>query len=179
MGLIFGIYGATYMLYVTFIVTSMVDTYGMRPADAGGLWSWFGFLSIFSGVMFGWISDRIGRRAGMGVAFVILASAYLLIGFGTWMPGLYASVVLFGLAAWSVPVIMAATAGDIFGPAGAANALAALTLAFSAGQAGGPVLAGFIAESTGDFSASYAGAGAAALLAATLSFMLKTPAASE
>jgi sugar phosphate permease len=175
LGLIFAIYGATYMLYVTFIVTSMVDNFAMSQAGAGELWAWFGFLSIFSGVLFGWVSDRIGRRAGMGLAFAVLASAYLLVGFGTWMPGLYVSIILFGLAAWGVPVIMAATAGDYFGPAGAANALAALTLAFSAGQALGPVGAGLLAERTGDFSSSYAAAGAAAVMAILLIMLLKAP----
>lgn len=175
MGLIFAIYGATYMLYVTFIVTSMVDRYGMPQTDAGALWAWFGFLSIFSGVLFGAISDRIGRRAGMAAAFAVLASAYLLVGFGPWMPGLYASIVLFGLAAWSIPVIMSAAAGDYFGPAAAAGALAALVLVFSAGQALGPVLAGFLADITGDFSASYAAAGAAALAAIGLIAALRPP----
>ncbi|MFT6775917.1 MAG: MFS family permease [Paracoccaceae bacterium] len=140
----------------------------MPQADAGALWAWFGFLSIFSGVLFGAISDRIGRRAGMAAAFAVLASAYLLVGFGPWMPGLYASIALFGLAAWSIPVIMSAAAGDYFGPAAAAGALAALVLVFSAGQALGPVLAGLLADMTGDFSASHAAAGAAALAATGL-----------
>ena len=179
MGVIFGIYGAIYMLYVTFIVTSMVDSYQLSESDAGGLWALFGLCSVFSGVLFGSISDRIGRRGGMGIAFAILASAFLLVGFGAWMPGLYVSVTLFGLAAWSIPVIMAASSGDFFGPASAANALAALTLVFSAGQAAGPVLAGFLAERTGDFSTSYAGAGAAALVAILLLLMLKTPHAAK
>ena len=176
MGLLYGIYGATYMLYVTFIVTSMVDSYGMTESEAGGLWAWFGFLSIFSGILFGAISDRIGRRAGIAVAFAVLASAYLLVGFGPWMPGLYISVALFGIAAWSIPVIMAAASGDFFGPNGAANALATFTLVFSAGQAGGPVLAGFLAERTGDFSTSYAAAGVLALLAIALALVLRPPA---
>ena len=176
MGLLYGIYGATYMLYVTFIVTSMVDSYGIDESKAGGLWAWFGFLSIFSGILFGAISDRIGRRAGIAVAFAVLASAYLLVGFGPWMPGLYISVALFGLAAWSIPVIMAAASGDFFGPDGAANALAIFTLVFSAGQAGGPVLAGFLAERTGGFSTSYAVAGGLALSAIVLALMLRPPA---
>lgn len=179
MGLIFAIYGATYMLYVTFIVTSMVDTYGLSAAKAGSLWAWFGFLSIFSGVLFGVISDRIGRRKGMAVAFTALATAYLLVGFGGGVLWLYASIILFGLAAWSVPVIMAASAGDFFGPAASANALAALTLAFSAGQAAGPVVAGFVAEQAGSFGISYAASGGAAILAIFLTFLLEPPVVSS
>lgn len=175
MGLIFALYGATYMAYVTFIVTSMVDTYGMSPEDAGRLWAGFGFLSLFSGILFGSISDRLGRRAGMALAFGVLATAYLLVGFGAWMPGLYLSILLFGLAAWSIPVIMSASAGDYFGPAGAANALAALVFVFSAGQAAGPLLAGYLADLTGDFTLGYAAAGLIALLTILLIRALRPP----
>lgn len=177
MGLIFGVYGATYMLYVTFIVTSMVDSYGMSQQAAGGLWAWFGLLSIFSGVLFGWISDQIGRRRGMALAFAVLATSYLLVGVGGSMAGLYLSIILFGIAAWSIPVIMSASAGDFFGPTSAANALAVLMLLFSVGQGVGPVIAGFLAESSGSFAASYLGAGLAALLAVGLTLLLRPPAA--
>jgi MFS family permease len=175
MGLLYGIYGATYMLYVTFIVTTMMDSYGLSEPRAGALWAWFGGLSIFSGVLFGWLSDRIGRRGGLAIAFGMLALAYLLVGLTDWRAGLYLSVVLFGLAAWSVPVIMAASAGDFFGASGAAKALAVLTFAFSGGQAMGPLVAGYLAESSGSFAASYAGAGAAALVALALAMVLRPP----
>lgn len=175
MGLIYGIYGAIYMLYMTFIVTSMVDTYGMTQAQAGGLWSWFGFLCIFSGMLFGGLSDRIGRRAGMAIAFGILAVAFGLVGFGQSVMGLYISVALFGLAVWSIPVIMSASAGDYFGSEGAASALAILTLMFSTGQALGPVISGILAENRGDFSLSYRLAAVAALFAIAMVIALRPP----
>ncbi|MCK8067693.1 MFS transporter [Cobetia sp. 1CM21F] len=179
MGLIFGIYGATYMLYVTFIVTSMVDSYGMSEAKAGSLWSLFGFLSIFSGVLFGGMSDRIGRRAGMAVAFAALGLSFFLVGFGSWTIGLYISIVLFGLAAWSIPVIISAAAGDYFGSSAAATALAALMVGFSVGQAAGPVVAGFLAERSGDFASSYATSSGAALVSLGLIFFLRPPRTAE
>ena len=48
LGVIFAIYGATYMVYVTFIVTSMVGSYQLSEAAAGGIWAWIGLLSVFS-----------------------------------------------------------------------------------------------------------------------------------
>ncbi|WP_350542028.1 hypothetical protein, partial [Psychrobacter sp. CAL495-MNA-CIBAN-0180] len=42
LGVIFAIYGATYMVYVTFIVTSMVGLYQLSEATAGGVWAWIG-----------------------------------------------------------------------------------------------------------------------------------------
>ena len=173
LGVIFAIYGATYMVYVTFIVTSMVGPYQLSEAVAGGIWAWIGLLSVFSGMLFGWISDHIGRRPGLALAFFFLAIAYLLVGLTDWALGLYLSIILFGLVVWSVPVIMAASAGDYFGPAAAASALAALTFAFSGGQALGPVAAGYLAEITGDFSISYMISGIAAFVALGLALLLR------
>ncbi|WP_299219687.1 MFS transporter [uncultured Psychrobacter sp.] len=174
LGVIFAIYGATYMVYVTFIVTSMVGSYQLSEATAGGIWAWIGLLSVFSGMLFGWISDHIGRRLGLALAFFFLAIAYLLVGLTDWTLGLYLSIILFGLVVWSVPVIMAACAGDYFGPAAAASALAALTFAFSGGQALGPVAAGYLAEITGDFSISYMVSGIAAFIAIGLALLLRS-----
>jgi len=173
LGIIFAIYGATYMVYVTFIVTSMVSSYQLSEATAGGIWAWIGLLSMFSGILFGWISDHIGRRLGLALAFFFLAIAYLLVGLTDWSLGLYSSIILFGLVVWSVPVIMSASAGDYFGPAAAASALAALTFAFSGGQALGPVVAGYLAEITGDFSISYMTSGIAAFVALGLALLLR------
>ena len=173
LGVIFAIYGVTYMVYVTFIVTSMVESYQMSEATAGSIWASIGLLSVFSGLLFGWISDRIGRRLGLALAFFFLAIAYLLVGFTDWTLGLYLSIFLFGIVVWSVPVIISACAGDYFGPAAAASALAALTFAFSGGQALGPVAAGYIAETTGDFATSYMLSGIAASIAIALALLLR------
>ena len=173
LGVIFAIYGATYMTYVTFIVTSMVGPYQLSETTAGRLWAWIGLLSAFSGVLFGWISDRIGRRLGLALAFSVLAIAYFLVSLSDWVLGLYLSIALFGAVVWSVPVIMSAAAGDYFGPAAAASALAALTFAFSSGQALGPIAAGYIAEITGDFSTSYMASGVGAIIAIGLALLLR------
>ncbi|MCZ4353559.1 YbfB/YjiJ family MFS transporter [Roseovarius aestuarii] len=175
LGAVFSIYGATYMLYVTFIVTSMIDSYGMTEAQAGVLWSWFGSLSIFSGLLFGALSDRVGRRAGLAAAFGVLTLSYGLVGFEVPGIGLYLSVILFGISAWSIPVIMAASAGDYFGASGGAGALAILTLFFSAGQAVGPIVAGVLAEMLGDFSLSYTTSAVASLLAIGMVLAIRPP----
>ncbi|MEP1768740.1 MAG: MFS transporter [Sulfitobacter sp.] len=175
LGLIFGIYGTTYMIYVTFIVSSMIDRYGMTEETAGWLWAVFGLLSVFSGVVFGWISDKGGRRLGLGVSFTVLAAAYLLVGFADSTGALYLSIALFGIAAWSVPVIMAAATGDYFGPIAAASALAISMVVFSIGQSLGPVVAGYLAERSGDFTTSYSAAGLAALGAVLLTLLLRAP----
>jgi len=106
----------TYVIYATFVVTTLVRERGFPESLAGNFWMWVGFLSLFSGPVFGTLSDRIGRKAGLMIVFTLQAVSYLLI--ATRLPGmfLYLSIVFFGIVAWSIPSIMAAAIGDYIGP---------------------------------------------------------------
>jgi len=53
LGLLYAIFGATCLIYGTFIVTTLVEEYAFGEGTAGMFWSWVGFFSIFSGVGFG------------------------------------------------------------------------------------------------------------------------------
>jgi MFS family permease len=50
---------------------------------------------------------------------------------------------------------MAATVGDLVGPARASSAFGFVTIFFGVGQVAGPALAGFLAEFTGLFDAAF------------------------
>ena len=172
LGAIYFLFGYTYVIYATFIVTTLVKERGLSEALAGNFWSVVGFLSLFSGPVFGSISDRLGRKTGMMIVFSFQFLAYLLVASG--LPGvfLYLSIFFYGLVAWSIPAIMAAAVGDYAGPENAAKALGFITLIFGLGQISGPAIAGILAERSGSFSSSFymaaAMAGAAILLSATL-----------
>ena len=172
---IYFLFGYTYVIYATFIVTTLVKERGMSEALAGNFWSVVGFLSLFSGPVFGSLSDRLGRRAGMVVVFSVQFLAYLLVASG--LPGifLYLSVFCYGLVAWSIPAIMAATVGDYAGPENAAKALGFITLIFGLGQISGPAVAGILAQHSGSFSSSFYMAAALAGAAIVLSALLKAP----
>ena len=174
LGAIYFLFGYTYVIYATFIVTTLVQERGMSEALAGNFWSVVGFLSLFSGPVFGSLSDKLGRKAGMIIVFSIQCLAYLLVASG--LPGifLYLSIFCYGLVAWSIPSIMAATVGDFAGPQNAAKALGFVTLIFGLGQISGPAIAGALAEHSGSFSSSFYMAAALAGLAIVLALMLKT-----
>ena len=155
LGLLYLAFGATYMIYGTFIVTCMVEEYGFSQATAGQFWSWVGFFSLFSGVVFGSLSDKIGRRGGLMVVFAVQTLAYLLAGSGLGELALMASVALYGIAAWAIPAIMAATVGDYLGIAKAAGAFSLITFFFAGGQTIGPAIAGNIAEASGSFAPAF------------------------
>jgi len=175
LGAIYFLFGYTYVIYATFIVTTLVRERGFSESLAGNFWTWVGFLSLFSGPIFGTLSDRIGRKAGLMIVFSLQAVSYLLI--ATRLPGmfLYLSIGFFGLVAWSIPSIMAATIGDFVGPKKSAAAIGFVTFIFGFGQISGPAVAGVLAERTGSFSSAFYMAAAFAGAAIVLSGFLRKP----
>ncbi|MDA8084848.1 MAG: MFS transporter [Nitrospiraceae bacterium] len=177
LGLIYFLFGYTYVIYATFIVTTLVKERGFSESVAGNFWSMVGFLSLFSGPVFGTLSDRLSRRTGLIIVFTFQMIAYLLVASG--LPGvfLYLSIFFFGIVAWSIPSIMAAAVGDYVGARKAATAFGLVTFIFGFGQIAGPAVAGVLAEKTGSFSSSFLMAGICAGLAILLTAFLKSPAA--
>jgi MFS family permease len=176
LGAIYFLFGYTYVIYVTFIVTTLVQERGFSEAVAGNFWSWVGFLSLFSGPVFGTLSDRLGRKAGLIMVFSIQMCAYLLVALS--LPGLflYLSIGCFGIVAWAIPSIMAALVGDYVGPQKTARVFGFITFIFALGQIAGPAVAGFLAERYGTFSSSFLMAALFAGFAVILSGLLKKPA---
>jgi len=172
LGSIYFFFGFTYVIYVTFVVTTLINEYSFSEAVAGRFWFWFGLLGIFSGPLFGSLSDRIGRARTLALVYGLQGISHLLLALNPVPGSVYFSIGLFALCAWSVPSIMAASVGDYLGPVKAASGFATVTLFFSIGQISGPALAGILAEKSGSFSHSYLLAGLLTATAALLSLTL-------
>ncbi len=175
LGAVYFLFGATYPIYATFIVTTLVQERGFAEVSAGHFWAWVGFLSLFSGPLFGTLSDHIGRKAAMMIVFTLQMGAYALVAAPLPDAALYLSIGLFGICAWSIPSIMAAAVGDYMGAERAAAAFGFVTFVFGIGQMMGPAVAGVIADHTGGFAASYAMAAALAAVAVALAAFLRRP----
>jgi len=175
LGAIYFLFGYTYVIYATFVVTTLVKERGFPEAIAGNFWSVLGFLSLFSGPVFGSLSDRLGRKAGFIIVFSLQMISYLLIASGLSGVFLYLSIGLFGIAAWSIPSIMAAAVGDYAGPERMTSAFGLVTFIFGIGQIAGPAVAGMLAEAQGSFAYSFVMAAVFAGFAIVLSFLLKKP----
>ena len=169
LGAIYFLFGSTYVIYATFLVTTLIQERGMSEIAAGNCWAWVGFLSLFSGPVFGTLSDRIGRRATLVIVFCIQSISYLLISAHLPSIFLYLSIGCYGIVAWSIPSIMAALIGDYAGPEKVARIFGLITFVFALGQIAGPTVAGYLAEQTKSFSGSFLLAGCLTLLAAILS----------
>lgn len=171
LGAIYFLFGFTYVIFATFIVTALMQDHGASETAAGTFWAWVGGLSLLSGPVFGGLSDRIGRRTALMMVFAMQTVAYLLAAFKLPLPFLWLSIGCYGLVAWSIPSIMAALVGDYAGDR-AGRVFGVITFIFAWGQISGPALAGWLAEASGSFGSSFlmaaAGTTTAILLAALL-----------
>lgn len=172
LGVVYALFGLTYIVYGTFIVTTLVDQFGFPQDTAGRFWSCVGLFSLFSGLVIGRFSDRRGRRPGLAAAFAMQTAAYLLAGLGKSPLPLYLSVGLYGLSAWSVPTVVTAMVADRLGMARMAGGFAFITFFFAAGQVAGPALAGVLADALGGFQPAYTLSACATALAAFLALRL-------
>ncbi len=176
---IYFLFGLTYVVYATFIITTLVREHGMEQAKAGQFWIWLGVCSLFCGPLFGGFSDRFGRRAGIAASLSFQTFAYALIAFGSGAWSVYASVVLYGLSTFSLPLIMGATVADYASPERVAGILGKLTAIFGTGQILGPILAGVMADYCGKFTVAYLAAGSLSALAIAVTLTLPDPTGKE
>jgi MFS family permease len=134
-----------------------------------------GFLSLFSGPVFGTLSDRIGRKGGLIIVFSLQMLAYVLVAANLPPVFLYLSIGFYGIVAWSIPSIMVAAVSEYVGIDKALAAFGFITFIFGLGQITGPSLAGVLAEKTGSFSSSFFMAAALAGAAIVLAAFLRKP----
>jgi MFS family permease len=177
LGLVYSAYGFSYVIYMTFFAAFLSQEILLDPGLVSHLWILAGGLSAFCGVIWGWISDRLGRKRGAALAYLTLALSYLLFALFDTLPAFYLSVFLFGLSAWSIPTIMAAAAGDYVGPRLAPAGVGFVTLFFGIGQALGPYVGGYLKDITGTFVFPFILATAVSLVGMVGSLLLKKPAA--
>lgn len=167
------LYGFTNIVIMTFISAYLTRELSIDAADAGKVWAVLGVMTVVSGLTWGSISDRLGRRYGLAISLVLLGTGSAGLAGSQDLGFIYVSAALFGFCLTGAPAIVAAASGDYFGPRLAAPALGFLTVSFGIGQAVGPSLAGYIADLTGSFVIPFYLAGAASVLAAAGALLIR------
>lgn len=151
LGVVYVAFGFSYIIYMTFFTKCLIADGGYTQAEEGRLFMVMGWFSLVCGLIWGSVSDFIGRKGALAVVYVVHAVAFSLFPLWPEPPGFVLSAILFGLSAWSIPGIMAATCGDMLGPRLAPAALGFITLFFGVGQATGPSVAGVMADAANSF----------------------------
>ncbi len=146
LALVYFAFGFSYVVFTTFFGVYLTGTRGWTTLDAGRLWKWVGVFSLPSGFIWGWISDRIGRRWGLFVVYLMHGAC--LVAFATlpWVTGITVAALVYGLSIFSIPAIMNAACGDEAGPYLAPTAFGAITVVFGLGQLVAPEVVGVMLD---------------------------------
>ena len=164
-------YGLAYSIYTSYVVTALEDDAGFSAAHAAGVYTLLGVSLITGGVILGPLSDRIGRGVTLVGGYAAMAAAILLVLVGA-EPWAAVSALVFGTAMSGLPAVLAAQLSDALSPREFAGAFGRCTLFFGVAQLCGPPLGGWLAETTGAFTASFLLAAAVALGGAALSLLV-------
>ena len=172
LGMLYTAFGFSYIVYVTFFIRFLTGEMGYTQVAAGNLFMLIGWCSMGCGLLWSGLSDRIGRLPALALVYLVQAVSYGLFAFAESRCGILVSVALFGLTAWSIPAIIAASCGDYVGSRLAPAALGFVTLFFGIGQALGPIVAGMIADSSASLRGAYVLITCVVLAGAAASFIL-------
>lgn len=160
-----------YVVYASYLVAALEADAGLSSGAAAAVYGITGIMSIVGGVLVGRMSDWWGRRRVLvaGHALMALSAVAVLLGAQPWV-GISAAV--FGLFSSGLPAVVAAYVADHLEPAGVAAAFGVVTIAFGVSQTVGPPLAGWLADTSGAFTATFTLSAAAHAVGAAAALLL-------
>ncbi len=82
LGLVYVAFGFSYIIYMTFFTKHLIAEGGYTKDAAGDLFMIMGWVSLVCGLLWGTVSDVIGRRRALIIVFLIHAAAFSL--FALW-----------------------------------------------------------------------------------------------
>jgi MFS family permease len=147
---IYFIFGFAYNIYATYFVAYMVEEIRLSEKTAGDIWAIFGWMCMGSGLIWGFLSDRLGRREALLwnngiIAFSVLLPLLLhqpfFLGF---------SALLFGATFLGTVTVIAAAIGDQVVEK-KASVYGLVTLIHGIGQFLGTTFGGYLKDLTGSF----------------------------
>ena len=161
--LVYFIFGFAYIIYATYFVAYMVEGIGLSERIAGDIWAVFGWMCMVSGLIWGFLADRVGRRkALLWNNGIISLAVFLSLQFHQPL-SLFASAFLFGSTFLGTVTIIAACIGDQV-VRERASLYGLVTLIHGIGQFLGATFGGYLKDLTGSFQPT--------LLASLLGFLL-------
>jgi len=173
LGFIYLLYGFAFLIYQTFFQKRLTGDLDYSSEAAGYLFLLIGVGGFLGGVLWGSVSDRIGRGRALALMFIVMAASATLFAWWPTTPGLIISAFIMGLAAMGLPGVVGAGCGDQFGPVLASAALGLVTIFTGVGMVFGPYLAGKLADVSGSLTYSYLLACGVFVVAAVLSSCLR------
>lgn len=149
MWIIGGIYlawGFSYLIFTTFFVDYLINEMLIDKKIAGQFFATAGIASVFSGFIWGSISDRIGRMKALFFICFIQATLLLAFTFTTSHALLYGETILYALTLWGVPTVIIATITVYTEVKTTSIAIGFITLFFGIGQWVSPMVTGYLID---------------------------------
>lgn len=164
--------GSAQAIFNTFFGAYLAQEHGIDLAEVGRLLILVGALSIGSGIVWGRVSDQVGRGLAFLLVFLVQAVGFSLV----WLvPGramFIIAAVLMGLTLRASFTICAAAAGDYVPVHLSAPAFALMGVGAGLGNILAPALAGSLADTSGTLRWAFALAMGSMLAGAAGSFVL-------
>jgi MFS family permease len=152
--LVYFVFGFAYIIYATYFVAFMVEDLHLREDTAGNIWAIFGWMCMASGLVWGFISDHLGRRKALiwNNGTIALAVLLPLVVHHSFFLGL--SAFLFGLTFLGTVTVIAAAVGDQVMER-RASVYGLVTLIHGIGQFLGTTFGGYLKDLTGSFQLTF------------------------
>ena len=151
--IIYGLIGFAYLIpqsfLFSFILESNIDAYA-----AGQIMAIGGLMSIFSGPLWGTISDKIGRKKSLLITLITGATAMMLPVVFPVFIGFVISQFFWGITVVGMLSLIQALSTEQIHASYAPVALGYVTLYFAAGQLLGPGLGGWMTDNVGGISSA-------------------------
>ncbi len=153
-----------YQVYATFFVAYLRRGMNLSTELVGNIWFYWAVLGFLTMMLWGIISDRIGRKWALAVCVLPLVFSVFMPLFWQDIPLLYASAMLYGATFGGPVAIVLAAAADVVPVRLAAAAVGLVTAFFGLGQAVSPTIAGYLTDLTGSFYPGFAMSGVVMLM---------------
>lgn len=151
--IIYGLIGFAYLIpqsfVFSFILEAKIDAYA-----AGQIMAIGGLMSIFSGPLWGSISDKIGRRKSLMITLVTGATSMLLPVIFPVFIGFVISQLFWGITVVGMLSLIQALSTEQIHASYAPVALGYVTIYFAVGQLLGPGLGGWMTDNVGGISSA-------------------------
>ena len=136
-------------LFTTFFGAYLTDENGISLSTAGRLFLLVGVLSAGSGILWGRISDRVGRGRAFTLSFLIQGIGYALFWLSPTLAVFVLASILIGLTIRASFTLCAAGSGDHVPANLATSAFALMSVGAGIGATLSPIIAGAIADTIG------------------------------
>jgi MFS family permease len=165
---------ASYSLLLVHLVPYATDQ-GMDPGRAAGAVALLGVGALLGRIVLGTVSDRIGRRWTLRLAYVVNALAIAGLMAGLEIRLLYTIAFTVGFFGIGGSVVLGPLFGELFGQLHLGKILGAFMTCGAVAGFLGPFLAGYLFDLTGSYSSAFIAATAIASGGALLAFFIPAP----